>query len=302
MFGRIFLGALSLLLCACAPSVANETSVEVTEVMAEQRAFAEACEPWDDWDKPTSPFNVHGNTFYVGTCGISAILIVGTDNHVLIDSGTEAGAEVVLANIGELALDPGSIDLLLHSHEHFDHVGGHAIIAKATDAEVVASTQSAAVLASGLSHPEDPQYGMHDPMTSVKVGRILRNGDTVQSGSVQVKAIRTPGHSPGAFSWQWESCEDADCKSIVYADSLSPISRDDYKFSDNPEYVAEYREGLQRLREVQCDILLTPHPSASQMLKRAASGTLEGGMSCVEYADRVEERLDKRLAEEAANE
>jgi metallo-beta-lactamase class B len=34
---------------------------------------------------------VHGNTYYVGTCGSARCLITGTDGHVLIDSGRGGG-------------------------------------------------------------------------------------------------------------------------------------------------------------------------------------------------------------------
>ena len=55
------------------------------------QSFAQACEDWDEWDKPAEPFLIHGNTWYVGTC-ISAILIEGDDGLVLIDTGTAKGS------------------------------------------------------------------------------------------------------------------------------------------------------------------------------------------------------------------
>ena len=48
--------------------------------------WAEACGDSTDWDKPAPPVRIHGNTYLVGTCGISAILIAGEDGHVLIDA------------------------------------------------------------------------------------------------------------------------------------------------------------------------------------------------------------------------
>ena len=119
-------------------------------------------------------------------------------------------------------------------------------------------------------------------------------------GNLKLTPIATPGHTPGALTWQWESCEGDVCKTIVYADSLSPVSRDDYKFSDHPDYLAEFRAGIARLRALDCDILLTPHPSHSDMIARAATGTFEGGVTCAEYADSKTEALDERLAREAA--
>lgn len=68
-------------------------------------AFAAACDRCDDWDKPAPPFQMFGNTYFVGTCGITSILITGKEGHLVIDSGTEAGAEVVAANIEALGTD-----------------------------------------------------------------------------------------------------------------------------------------------------------------------------------------------------
>lgn len=67
------------------------------------------------------------------------------------------------------------------------------------------------------------------------------------------------------MSWSWQSCDSAGiCKTIVYADSLSPVSHDDYKFSDHPEYVQSYRDGIARIADLECDILLTPHPRTAK--------------------------------------
>lgn len=271
--------------------------------------WAAACDDWDDWEKAGPPFTVVPRLHYVGTCGITALLVVTRDGNVLIDTGTRAGAKLILENVDKTLVDKSWIRLILTSHEHFDHVGGLAQIQRVTGAPALSSPIGAAVIHSGIADPDDPQAGMHEPMEPARAIIPLSLGKSVRFGGIDFMPISTPGHTPGALSWHWEMCgqlsyepvdETEECTSVVYADSLSPVSRRDYRFSDRPEYVAEYRTGLQRLREVECDILLTPHPSASKMLERAATGSLEGGMTCVEYADAVERRLDARLAKEAS--
>ena len=294
--------ALATLASACAPPIQRPDPLPEPERVSPQQ-WASGCTKWDEWDKPAPPYRIHGSTYYVGTCGISAILIAGEQGHVLIDSGTKAGARVVLDNIGKLGFRSNEIASLLHSHEHFDHTGGHALIKQASGAHVVASRRAVEVLRTGESDPQDPQFGMHDAMEPVGVDVVVGDGDTVRSETATLTALATPGHSPGALSWTWQSCDAAgDCLDIVYADSLSPVSSDDYRFADHPDYVAAYRAGLQTLREVDCDLLITPHPSASKMVERAAGGSLVGGMSCSQYADAIEARLDKRLAKERGGE
>ncbi|WP_296312734.1 MBL fold metallo-hydrolase, partial [Erythrobacter sp.] len=201
--------------------------------------FGKVCEENDSWDKPTEPFQIYGNTYYVGTCGISAILIKGQQNHILIDTGTEAGAQIVLANIRRLGLDPFDISLVTHSHEHFDHIGGLSIVADMTSADVVSSFPAESVISTGEDDPADPQFGMHDPMEPANVQLRVANGEAIHTlfkgqFDLTATAFETPGHTPGALTWQWVSCVGTDCKTIVYADSLSPISSDDYRFSDHP--------------------------------------------------------------------
>ncbi|UOR08346.1 EFM family subclass B3 metallo-beta-lactamase [Qipengyuania flava] len=292
---------LPLALAACAPPIQTPDPLPPREIVTPQQ-WAQQCTDWDEWDKPAPPYRIHGPTYYVGTCGIAAILVAGDGGHILIDSGTEAGADVVLDNVGKLGFRPNEIASLLHSHEHFDHTGGHALVKRASGAHVVASPQAAPVLRTGEDDPADPQHGLHDAMEPVPVDVIVRDGETVRSETATLTAIATPGHTPGALSWAWQSCDEAgNCVSIVYADSLSPISRDGYRFGDHPEYLKGFRAGLEKLRAVDCDILLTPHPSASDMVTRAAAGSMVGGMSCVDYADAVEARLDRRLVEEAGD-
>jgi metallo-beta-lactamase class B len=264
-------------------------------------SFARACKEWDEWDRPAPPVRIHGNTYYVGTCGISAILITGKDGHVLIDSGTEAGADLIAANIRRLGFALSDVRTLLHSHEHHDHVGGMARLQQLTGASVVASADAAPVLRSGRAGPGDPQLGMNPAMSPVPVARVVRDGEKVRLGAIQLTAFETKGHTQGALSWQWVSCEGGVCRTLVYADSLTPVSRDDYRFSDRPEVVQSFRASIARIGELECDILLTPHPSASDMRVRFAAGqTLLDPQGCKSYAAALTKRLDERLAKEAA--
>ncbi|MBO6608171.1 subclass B3 metallo-beta-lactamase [Altererythrobacter sp.] len=305
MFVRAILAS-CMIMAACAQSFAQPDAAiaNSSAIQSEIARFAYECEKWDEWEKPASPFRIHGDTYYVGTCGIAAILIAGPNGHVLIDSGTEGGSKVVEDNIATLGFSIDDVQAILTSHEHYDHVGGLNRLQKLSRATVYTSTEAAPVLRTGAYNPRDPQAGLHDPMTPVTGDiRVVADGEVLNVGNTKVTSIATPGHTLGAMSWQWKSCEADDCLSIVYADSLSPVSADNYRFTDHPEYVATFRKGIARLREFsgsEYDMLLTPHPSASNMLERMKSGTLEGGMTCIEYANAVERRLNARLERETS--
>ena len=263
--------------------------------------WAAACGDSTDWDRPAPPVRIHANTYLVGTCGISSILIVGDEGNVLIDGGTEAGAELIAENIRTLGFKLTDIRYLLVSHEHFDHVGGIARLQQLTGATLVTSAPAEKVLDTGVAGTDDPQAGMHKPFRAANVGRVIADGGEVRLHDLSITAMTTPGDTPGALSWLWESCDGGVCRTMVYADSLSPISRDDYKFSDHPAYLAAYRDSLAKIAASRCEILLTPHPSASAMKERMiGKQKLFDPEGCRDYAAALSKRLDERLAKEAA--
>ena len=265
--------------------------------------WVNSCSDWDKWDKAGPPYQIYGNSYYVGTCGISAILITGAGGHILIDGATAAGAEVIAANIRTLGFSLQDVKLLLQSHEHFDHVAGLAQLQQLSGAKLLASPVAAPVLSSGVVNAADPQAGMHEPFPAARVDGLVTAGQQVPLGKLSLLPVATPGHTPGALSWQWTSCEAQQCKVLVYADSLSPVSSDSYRFSQHLSYLQAYRAGLDKLAALECHILLTPHPSASDMRTRLQSSTgLIDANGCVVYSQAVKQRLQKRLTEETVKE
>jgi metallo-beta-lactamase class B len=273
----------------------------VAPIEAAGPAFAAACGDSTDWDRPAPPVRIHANTYLVGTCGITAILITGNAGHILIDGGTERGADLIARNIRRLGFRPQDVRILLHSHEHFDHVGGIGRLQQATGARLYASAPAAKVFATGTAGAGDPQAGMHKPFAVARVDHVLADGEPVRLGNLVLTPVPTPGHTPGALSWHWGSCDGGVCRRIVYADSLTPVSRDNYRFSDHPAYLAAYRASIAKVAALECDILLTPHPSASGMAGRLAAGKpLLDPEGCRNYAAALTKQLDGRLAREAA--
>ena len=262
-------------------------------------AYAQACNGQDGWDTPAPPVRIHGNTFFVGTCGISAILITGRDGHILIDAGTAKGADLIADNIRALGVKLGDVKILLHSHEHLDHVGGMARLQQLTGAKLFASAPAAEVFRTGTTAPDDPQAGLHPPFPAARVDRIIADGDQVRLGDLLLTAVATPGHTAGALSWTWGSCDGGVCRRLAYIDSLTPVSRDDYRFRDHPELVAAFRASFARVARLDCEILLAPHPAAVDLRRRLSAGVLQPDpTACRTYAADRARQLDARLAKE----
>jgi metallo-beta-lactamase class B len=263
--------------------------------------FAAKCKEWDDYDKAAPPVRIFGNTYMVGTCGISSILITDPEGDILIDGGTDKDPDLIAANIRKLGFQVTDVKYLLHSHEHYDHVGGLALLQQMSGAQLLASAAAAPVLRSGMASRDDPQFGINHPFPAARVDRVIGDGEQVRVGNTVLTAIATPGHTPGALTWRWGSCEGGICRQIVYADSLTPVSSDKYRFSDHPDTLTAYRASIARVAALDCDILLTPHPSASNMIARFdGREPLENRNACKDYAAQLTKQLDERLTKETS--
>ena len=262
--------------------------------------FAVQCKDSTDFERPAPPVRIFGNTYLVGTCGISSILITDPAGDILIDGGTENDADLIADNIRDLGFRLTDVKYILHSHEHYDHVGGIAKLQKLTGATLFASAPAQAVLNSGTASTDDPQYGILKPFPAAHVDELVTDGQMIRLGNTVLIATTTPGHTAGALTWHWGSCDGGKCRQIVYADSLTPVSAPSYRFSDHPAYVAAYRASIAKVAALDCDILLTPHPSASDMVNRLARAEVEDRNACRDYAAKLTKQLDERLAKEAA--
>ena len=262
--------------------------------------FAAHCEKWDEWDKPAQPFRIHGGTYHVGTCGITAILIASTEGHLLIDRTTATGSKVVAANIEALGFSLSDVRYLTHTQEHFDHVGGHAYLKNLTGAQMLASSRAKSVFETGVVDTDDPQFGMHDPMAALTVDKLIQNSEAILLDDKSIVAQFTPGHSPGAISWRWQECQDNDCRMLVFTDGMGPVSADSYRWTDYPEYLADYRASLAWLETVEADICLSAHPSQMRLIERIESGSLVDSSECARAAAATRKRLDRIIETQSA--
>lgn len=259
------------------------------------------------WSDPARPAHIFGNTWYVGTCGISAILITSPESHVLLDGATEKAAPMIEANIHALGFKVEDVKYILSSHEHMDHAGGIARLQKDSGATVVTREQAATVLERGTNDRSDPQFGTLDDFSPINNVQRIRAGEALALGGSTLTAHATPAHTTGSTSWTWESCESGDCRKMVYADSLTAVAADGYRFSDekaHPGVVARIRNAFETVAEMPCDILMTPHPGASDLLARLGPGgtaAIADESACARYAEAAGKYLDARLAKEATN-
>src|SRR5205807_10156241 len=100
-------------------------------------------------NRPIEPFRVIGNLSYVGASDVSSFLIATPEGHILIDSGFAATVPLIREGVRKLGFRFEDIRVLLNSHAHVDHAGGHALVKRLTGARIVMSEADARLLARG---------------------------------------------------------------------------------------------------------------------------------------------------------
>ncbi len=117
-----------------------------------------------DWNKPHQPFRIYGNTYCVGTHGLSSILITSEAGHILIDGALPESAPLIVADIRSLGFHIEDVKFIVNSHAHFDHAGSIAELhRRLSGARVAASQWTADVINKGGAPRGDPQFGALAP-------------------------------------------------------------------------------------------------------------------------------------------
>jgi metallo-beta-lactamase class B len=274
------------------------------------------CASCDEWNGAREPFRIFGNSYFVGTQGLSAILITSDAGHVLLDGGLAQSAALIDRNIRRLGLRTEDIRLIVNSHAHYDHAGGIAALQRVSGAEVAASAWGVRVIERGEPTADDPQYGFGraaNAFPAVAKVRSVADGETLRVGSIAISAHLTPGHTPGSTTWSWRSCDGPRCLNLVYADSLNPVSSDEFRFTGSagsPSRIESFRRSIQTVDALPCDIVIAVHPSFSGLDQKLAARArqpkppvgaddpLIDPQGCRSYAADARARLERRIADE----
>jgi hydroxyacylglutathione hydrolase len=129
--------------------------------------------------------------FTVGMVAENCYLIRrdGSERALIVDPGDEA--EKLLEAVDQLGV---TLDGILLTHTHFDHVGAVAPVAKATGAEVWVPEIEKGVLADINSFVPWPDFG---PFESWDAEHTLSGGEKLELAGFEIDVLFTPGHSPG---------------------------------------------------------------------------------------------------------
>jgi len=120
----------------------------------------------------------------------------GSDHAVIVDPGEEAPK--LLGAIDALGV---TLDAILLTHTHFDHVGAVAPVARATGAPVYCPELETFVLADINRFVPFAGFG---PFEDYDADETVAGGERLQLAGMDIEVLHTPGHSPGHVTYAIE--------------------------------------------------------------------------------------------------
>jgi hydroxyacylglutathione hydrolase len=113
---------------------------------------------------------------------------------VIVDPGDEA--EKLLEAVERLGIQ--TVEAILITHTHFDHIGAVAPVAEATKAPVYCPELETQVLSNIMDYVPWPGFG---PFESYEADHTVTGGNTLELAGLTIDVIFTPGHSPGHVTY-----------------------------------------------------------------------------------------------------
>jgi hydroxyacylglutathione hydrolase len=135
---------------------------------------------------------MHFNQFYLGCLAHASYFIASDGEAAVVDPQRD-----VQQYLDEAARTGSRIRYVIETHLHADFVSGHRELAERTGAEIVFGAEAKAE----LPH------------------RAVRDGDELRVGTVVLRAIETPGHTPESVSWL-VSGGDGEVQRVLTGDTL----------------------------------------------------------------------------------
>lgn len=244
-----------------------------------------------EWNRPSQPFRIIGNLYYVGAEGVSAFLIVTPAGSILLDGGLPETAPLIEKNVATLGFRLTDVKYLLNSHAHFDHAGGLAQLKRDSGAQLIVSQADGATIAAGRGHD----------LPAVRVDRFIADGGKVELGGAVMTAVLTPGHTKGCTTWTMPVIAEGKTYNVAFYCSTSVV--DKLKGNrDYPRIVDDYRRSFDILAKLPCDVFLGAHPSFFHMDEKRAKLAAGGPNPFIDpgemraYVEKSRQDFERELA------
>lgn len=180
---------------------------------------------------------LHVETLSVGPlgCNCSIVADLGAKRALVVDPGGDFDA--IRAKLDALGL---SVESIVHTHTHIDHVGCTAELQRASGA--AASIHEADRFLYELLPVQAQLLRTELPVVADMDGALV-DGATIRVGALEVAVLHTPGHTPGSCCFV---VKDAERTRVFAGDTLfrGSIGRTDLWGGDHDAILGSIRSKL----------------------------------------------------------
>jgi metallo-beta-lactamase class B len=152
------------------------------------------------WEGSFEPLRIFGNLYFVGTPPASVHIVDTGEGLIMLDTGYQQSLYMVIDNIYRVGLDPHDIKYILLTHGHIDHMGAAKALRELTGAKIALGKNDREYANGTLDLSYAKELDMEFSET-FEPDILLSDGDDISLGNTTVRAVATPGHTPGAMSY-----------------------------------------------------------------------------------------------------
>ena len=218
------------------------------------------------------PVNMFGNLYFVGTKPASTHVVDTGEGLIVFDTGYQYSLYVVIDNMYRMGLKLADVKYIFLTHGHIDHLGGAKALRDLTGAKIALGAEDREYANGKLDLSYAKELGMVFKET-FEPDILLHDRDEITLGETTVRAVATPGHTPGAMSFFFDVTDGKEtfrvglhggmgintmCKDFLDKYSLPYSLREDFVKS------------MLRLNEEKVDIFLGNHMQHNKTESKAA--------------------------------
>lgn len=223
------------------------------------------------WEGSFDPVQIFGNLYFVGTTPASVHLVDTGDGLIMFDTGYMQSLYVVIDNIYRMGLDPHSIKYIMLTHGHIDHFGAARAIKELSGAKIALGYEDREYANGALDLSYAKELDMEFSET-FEPDILLSDGDELRLGNTTVRAVATPGHTPGAMSYFFGVTDGTDTYIAGLHGGMGTNSlRRDFLDKYGLPYTLreDYVRSMRRLNEEKVDIFLGNHMQHNHTKEKA---------------------------------
>lgn len=213
------------------------------------------------WTEYMEPFKIADNLYFVGCYAASSHLITTSEGHILIDTGYPQNLYQVIDNIYKLGFNPHDIKYIVHSHGHYDHLGGTKALVELTGAKTFIGADDREYANGTLDLTWAKELGF-EYYEAFEPDVLLHDGDVIRLGEVEITTLSTPGHTPGTMSFFFNTTYEGKTYRVGTHGGVGPNSMMTWflnQYGLSFDCREKFLAGLERLKGEKVDIFIGNH-------------------------------------------